>query len=122
METVNHIVSGCEKLAQREYKCRYDNVAKMVHWRLCEKYGLENGMNMSLKSVVENDGVKLLWNVNIQCNHIIEVRRPDIVVINKQEKSCLIIDIAIPGDVQVQEKEVEMIEKYQELKREIKRL
>ena len=34
----------------------------------------------------------------------------------------IIIVIAIPGDVRVHEKEVEKIEKYQELKREIKRL
>ena len=125
METVNHIVSGCEKLAQREYKRRHDNVAKMVHWKLCEKYGFksnEKWYEHEPESVVENDRVKLLWDVNIQCDHIIEARRPDIVVINKQERSCLIIDIAIPGDVRVHEKEIEKIEKYQELKREIKRL
>ena len=71
---------------------------------------------------VDCDRVKLLWDVNIQCDHIIEARRPDIMVINKQERSCLIIDIAIPGDVRVHEKDIEKIEKYQELKREIKRL
>ena len=33
-ENVNHIVSGCKKLAQKEYKRRHDNVAKSVHWKL----------------------------------------------------------------------------------------
>ena len=36
------------------------------------------------------------------------------------EKSCAIIDIA--GDIRLSEKEKEKIEKYQELKREIKRM
>ena len=37
-ETVAHIVSECSKLAQKEYKqVRHDNVAKMLHWKLCEK-------------------------------------------------------------------------------------
>ena len=37
-ETVAHIVSECSKLAQNEYKqVRRDNVAKMFHWKLCEK-------------------------------------------------------------------------------------
>ena len=27
-ESIDHIVSGCNKLAQKEYKRRYDNVAK----------------------------------------------------------------------------------------------
>ena len=41
---------------------------------------------------------------------------------NKNERSCAIIDIAIPGDIRVSEKEKEKIERYQELKREIKRM
>ena len=30
-ESVQHLVSGCEKLAQKEYKRRQDNVAKKFH-------------------------------------------------------------------------------------------
>ena len=40
-ETVSHIVSERSKLAQREYKRRHDNVARMVHCKLCEKFYLE---------------------------------------------------------------------------------
>ena len=40
-ETISHIASECKKLAQKEYKRRHDNVAKMVQWKLCEKFGLE---------------------------------------------------------------------------------
>lgn len=41
VENVDHIVSRCKNLAQKEYKHGHDNVAKAVHWKLCEKYGLE---------------------------------------------------------------------------------
>ena len=41
-ESVQHLVSGCEKLAQREYKRRQDNVPRKVHWDLCKKAGLEH--------------------------------------------------------------------------------
>ena len=40
-ETVRHIVSGCKKLAQREYRKRHDKVALRVHWEICRKYGIE---------------------------------------------------------------------------------
>ena len=73
-------------------------------------------------SVSENDDVKLLWDVNIQCDHIIEARRPDIVVVNKEERNCTIIDIAVPADKRIGEKEKEKVEKYQNLKREITRM
>ena len=35
---------------------------------------------------------------------------------------CLIVDIAVPGDIRVEEKEQEKVEKYQDLKREIGRM
>ena len=41
VESVRHIISGCEKLAQKEYKRRHDNVAGIIHWKLCAKYGLD---------------------------------------------------------------------------------
>ena len=53
------------------------------------------------------------------CDREIKVRKPDIVVVNKNERSCAIIGIAIPEDIWVSEKEKEKIERYQELKREI---
>ena len=35
----------------------------------------------------------------------IKARKPDIVVVNKNETRCATIDIAIPGDMRVSEKE-----------------
>ena len=43
-------------------------------------------------------------------------------MIDKEKKEALIVDIAVPADIRVAEKEKEKIEKYQDLKREIKRL
>ena len=41
---------------------------------------------------------------------------------DKKGKSCVIVDIAVLGDCRVCEKELEKIEKYQNLKIELKRL
>ncbi|XP_063586885.1 uncharacterized protein LOC134764236 [Penaeus indicus] len=111
-------------LAQREYKRRHDNVAKYVHWRLCGKYELDKAnkwYDHKPDGVIENTNYKILWDVMIQCDREIEARRPDIVVVDKQ-KRVKIIDIAIPGDVRVYEKEIEKIDKYKPLKDEIARL
>ena len=43
-------------------------------------------------------------------------------VVNKKDRKCYIIDVAVPGDVRIAEKETEKIEKYDELKREVERL
>ena len=60
--------------------------------------------------------------MNIQYDNIIAERRPDIVIVNKMEKTAIIIDVAIPGDKRIIDKEKVKIEKYQNLKRKIQRL
>ena len=124
-ETVSHIICECSKLAQKEYKRRHDNVARIVHWEICKKYDLpraEQWYNHKPEGVTENESIKVLWDFNINTDYEIEHRRPDIVVVLKPEKECLIIDIAVPGDTRIKQKEQEKIEKYQDLKREIARL
>ena len=44
------------------------------------------------------------------------------VVVDRDRKTCDIIDIAVPGDAGIVEKEKEKIEKYQDLCREVARL
>ena len=60
--------------------------------------------------------------MNIQCDNVIVERKPDIVIVNKMEKTAFIIDVPIPGDKRIIDKEKEKIEKYQNIKREILRL
>ena len=43
-------------------------------------------------------------------------------MVDKKAKSCIFIDVATPGDCRICEKEIEKIEKYQNFKRELKRL
>ena len=104
-----------------EYKRRHGTVAKLVHWKLRDKHNLERKEKWyehCPERAVEDDDVKLIWDINIQCDNVIEARRPDLILVDKKAKLCVIIDVAIPGDCRMREKEIEKIEKYQNLKRE----
>ena len=86
-ESVKHITSGCEKLAQKEYKRRQDNVAKKVHWVICKNNRLEHSEKWYEhvpEGAVENEEIKVLWDINIQCDNLTEVRRPELIVIQKE--------------------------------------
>ena len=74
------------------------------------------------EGAVENEEVKVLWDINVQCDNVMEVRRPDITAISKKERKWIIINIAVLTDVRVEEKEREKVEKYQDLKREFESL
>ena len=124
-KTVWHITSECEKLAQGEYKRRHDNDAGIIHWELCEKYGIDRTKNWYEQrpiGVMENDKAKIPWDFMIQCDKMIEHRKPDIVLVDKVQQKCLTIDVTCPGDNRVAEKEEEKLQRYDLLKREIKKL
>ena len=71
-----------------------------------------NGMNMSQK----------VWNFSILTDYVIEAWRPDLVVVDYKERSCKIIDLAVPGVSRIEEKEKDKIEKYQELGRVLQKI
>ena len=123
-ETVQHIYE-CKILAQREYKRRHDTVAKLVNAKMCEEHNLERKKKWyehCTEGAVEDDDVELIWGINIQCDNDIEARRPDLILVDKKVKSCVIINVATPGDCRIREKEIKKIENYQNLKGELKRL
>ena len=47
---------------------------------------------------------------------------PDMIAIDKERHECQIINFAIPYDTRVDDKEVEKIEKYLNLARELKKV
>ena len=61
-------------------------------------------------------------DVKVQTDKILEHSRPDIVVFEKEKRTCKIVDVACPFDTRVVEKEREKVDKYQELKYELKRI
>ena len=73
-------------------------------------------------SVLENDPYKLLWDFDIQTDHLISARRPDLIIINKKERICKIVDFSVPADHGTKLKECEKKDKYLDLARELKKL
>ena len=85
--TINHIISECSRLAQKEYKARHDWVGKVIHWEMCKKIKSVHANKWYMHNpapVLENATYKLLWDFDIQMDHLISARRPDLIIINKR--------------------------------------
>ena len=120
-ETINHIISECSKLAQKEYKARHD----WVHWEMCKKFQFDHTNKWYMHNpapVLVNDSHKLLWDFNIQTDHLVLARRPDLMIINKRKRICKIVYFAVPADHRINLKESEKKNKYLDLARELKKL
>ena len=53
----------------------------------------------------------ILWDFNIQTDHLIPSRRPGLIIINKKKRICKIVDFAVPADHRINMKESEKKDK-----------
>ena len=123
-ETIYHIIS---ELAQKEYKTRHNWVGKVIHWEMCKKFKFDHTNKWYMHNpapVRENNTHKLLWDFDIQTDHLIPTRRTDL-IINKnkkkeRKKTGKIVDFAVPANHRIKLKEFEKKEKYLDLTMELK--
>lgn len=95
-ETVQHIRAGCKLLACRQsihgHHIKVTDILEIVHTSKC-------------------DGNRLSQ---------IQIDKPDIVlVVDKQQKEAIVIDVAIHSDSNIRKEEHTKLEKYTKLKREL---
>ena len=62
-----------------------------------------------------------LWNQQVQTDRTIPNNKPDIIIRDNEKRTCMLIDVAIPGDRNVIKKEAGKILKYKDLTIEIQR-
>ena len=50
------------------------------------------------KNVANNENFKILWDLTIKTDKELDLSRPDIAFVDKQNRNCLIINVAFPSD------------------------
>ena len=60
-------------------------------------------------------------NNNNNNNTRISARRPDLIIINKKKRTCIIVDFAVPADHRIKLKECEKKDKYLDLARVLRK-
>ena len=71
--------------------------------------------------VLEISTYKLQWDFNIQTDHLIPARRPDLIIINNKKRTCKIFVFVASADHRIKLKEYEKKDKYLDLARELKK-
>jgi len=67
------------------------------------------------KPVYEEGDVTVLWNQAVHTDKEGTANRPDMIIKNKKEKTCTLIDVAIPADRNIVQKKAEKKLKYKNL-------
>jgi len=59
------------------------------------------------RPLYEQEDVTLLWNQAVHTDREVMANRPDMIIKNKQDKTYILIGVAVPADRNVVQKEVE---------------
>ena len=80
-----------------EYKTRHNGVGKVIHNELCGKLKFDHTTKWYMhkpKCVLENETHKILWDFEIQIDHLILARKPQLVLSNKKKEfviECIVL-------------------------------
>ena len=87
-QTLNYRISEYSKWAQKMYKTRHDWAGMVIDREMCKKFKFYHSNKWYLHnpaSFLKDDTHKLLWDFDIQTDHLISARRPDLIIINNKE-------------------------------------
>jgi hypothetical protein len=103
-------------LAHSEYKKRHDIFAKIIHMNLAVKFNLLKDTQPHYiykpESCLENDNYKLYFDRTVLTDIHIQHNRPDIIILNKQQKQAYLLDIAVPNSHNITQTYNTKINKY----------
>jgi len=100
-ESIDHILSGCPELVKTEYTKRHNNAAAYMHWKILKHYNIkanDKWYEHQPETATENEKVAILWDMQVHTGKTIKANKPDIIIKDKQEKPCMLIDMAILSD------------------------
>lgn len=126
-ESIQHLSSGCSVLAPKEYTNRHNLVGNILHQELLKKVTSSNKTQIphylyNPAPVIENEHVKICWNLPLQTEVNIIHNRPDILFVDKNTNTINIIDVTIPLDDNLAPAYSQKINKYEELRRQLKHI
>ena len=73
----------------------------LMHWELYEKLKFDHTTKWYVhkpESIQENERHKIFWGFEIQTDNLIQLIRPDQVIIIKKKRTCKLIDYAVQAN------------------------
>ena len=103
-ETIDHRKLTCLILAKEHYIKRHDRVCSQLHFNICKETGVKLGKKHWYehvpKAVETSQGCKItvLWNQQVQPDRTIPNNKPEVIIRDNKNGTCMLIDVAISGD------------------------
>ena len=126
-ETIHHIVAGCTVIMSWPILNTHTHTTKppwsYLHWNICKEMNIDTNEKWSEHEpeTVTRQHHNLVANANTN-RYWEKGQRPDIVIKNKHETSCVFIDISISTEKNTSLKVTERLSKYKDLEIKVERI
>ena len=113
-------------MADGNYTARHNKICRYLHWTICKELKVpveEKIWEHEPEPVSSNGKTTIFYDKEIPAGGYIEgsAVKPDIVIWNKVKKTTHIIEVTVPNDYGLNRAERTKINKYQDLKNDLKR-
>ena len=96
-----------------------------MHWKILKHYNIkanDKWYEHQPETVKEKEKVTILWDMQVHTDKTIKANKPDFIIKDKQEKTCMLIDMTILFDRNTSVKVAETLSKYKNLEIEITKM
>ena len=100
-DTTDHIISACPVLVKEQYMKRHGTVCAQLHCNICKEAGTQldkmHWYEHVPESVETSQGgkVTILWNQQVQTDRTVPNNKPDVIIRDNQNGTCMLIDVAM---------------------------
>ncbi|MEG0619338.1 MAG: reverse transcriptase family protein, partial [Bacilli bacterium] len=122
--TYDHLATQCRVITQTKYLQRHNKVVLSIYNNLIKHYNLKKQKiktNYEIPKVTLNGKIKILSDYEIKTSYKIKYNKPDLVVIDENKQTIMIIDVGITNAERIKIYELEKINKYFELAKDLTR-
>ena len=125
VESTSHLISACQTmLGDGHYTARHNKVCRYLHWVICKEYKIETQPVWlhEPQRITATEEVSIFYDKPIVLGRYVEggAIKPDIVVWDKTKKEAKIIEVSVPNDFGLNRAEREKVNKYQDLKNDLR--
>ena len=110
---MEHIESVCSLLAKEQHIKRHDKLCAQLYFNTCKETGVKlhnkHWHDYVPKSVKTSHAgkVTILWNQQMRTFRTVPKNELDIIIHDFKQGTCILINVAIPGDRRDQERRLE---------------
>ena len=112
--SIDHLATKCNRLLDRQYKRRHDNITKLIHFNILKKFGFKNTQSLAKhkpEGVTENEKAKVYFETTFTESKR-HTNRPDMIIIDKEKKAIFLVEVGVTSPDCLKRREIEKRLKY----------